>query len=144
MTLGTQPSHPDPEGVPYPPENPKNDLTQKIGGCQKRFSRTSIYKSEKKPKLSIITTSQTLGGTVMMMLAEPQPNANETAGASACDTIHPMLAAALFTVITTQATLQSPLDVKRLLDQKQLTETDARGYWKENILRKFRPGAPPR
>jgi enterochelin esterase family protein len=44
-----------------------------------------------------------------------------------------MLAAALFTVITTQATLQSPLDVKRLLDQKQLTETDARGYWKGNV-----------
>ena len=49
----------------YPP-TPKNPKP-KILGCQYRISRTSIYRTEKKPKLPIITTSQPQGGTVVMM-----------------------------------------------------------------------------
>ena len=64
---GISVTNPDPGGVPLPPGKPKIVPTTKILGCQMRFSRTSIYKSEKKPKLSSIITSQSLGGTVMMM-----------------------------------------------------------------------------
>ena len=59
--------------VPTPGPRPEIVLTPKILGCQKRISRTPIYRSEKGTKFSIITISQALGGMVMMMLAEPKP-----------------------------------------------------------------------
>ena len=67
-------NNPEPQSLAFPTAGSLSEivLTPKNLGCQNRLSRTSIYRSDM-TKLSNITTSQTLGGTVMMMLAEPKP-----------------------------------------------------------------------